>query len=167
MPSNKPPLDAFLKNFDIFEVVEYTKTPRGVEICLGRVDEEALDVWLGMIAQMLMAQRTAKEEYVSVSKQYFIKDTSLVYLWKIVCRDVEWFIDHVPRIDKTLKWQKDYTQVVGQKIPLKGGGEKWGEATLPSVVNKKLVLGPQPEDIPMSRGSVFESAARPKSGDDK
>lgn len=167
MPSNKPSLDAFLKSFELFEPVEYNKTPRGVEICLGRVDEGALDVWLNMIAQMLMAQRTAKEEYVSISKQYFIKDTSLVYLWKIVCRDIEWFAGHIPRIDKTLKWQKDYTQKVDQKIPLKGGGEKWGEAVLPSVMNKKLELGPQPEEITMARGSVFESAARPKSGDNE
>jgi hypothetical protein len=134
-------LSDFLKELSVFEPVDYTRTPRGVEICLGRVpeDDATINAWLQMVGQMLMAQDKEGVDKVSVSRQYLIRGGSLIYLWKIVCKDSKWLSTHMPRIDRTLDWQR---QAVSNIDP---NSDRW-EMTLPGV-RKPLALGPQPEDI--------------------
>ena len=134
-------LSDFLRKLSIFEPVEYTKTTRGVEICLGRVptDERSTQAWFQMVAQMLMAQDKEKVDKVSVSKQYIIKGNALVYFWKVVCKDPEWFSTHLPRIDRMVEFQKTAISNIDPN------SDHW-EMSLPGV-RKPIEMGPQPEDI--------------------
>ena len=134
-------LSDFLRELSIFEPVEYTKTARGVEICLGRVptDERSTNAWFQMVAQMLMAQDKEKVDKVSVSKQYIIKGNALVYFWKVVCKDPKWLSTHMPRIDRTVDAQRNAVSNIDPDTGV-------GEMTLPGV-RKPIMMGPQPEDI--------------------
>jgi hypothetical protein len=136
-------LSDFLNDLSIFEVVEYNKTSRGVEICLGRLDTDArsLDAWLRMVGHMLMSQEKEKVDKVSISKQYLIRGNALVYLWKVVCKDSAWISTHMPRIDRTVDAQRN---AINNIDPLTGVGEM----TLPGV-RRPIMMGPQPEDIGM------------------
>lgn len=140
-------LSDFLNTVSVFEVVDYSRTDK-TEICLGRVradsDGRSEDAWFNMIARTYLAQDRDRVDAVSFSKQYLLKDDALVYLWKVVSKDTHWLSENMPRLDKTLEWQREAVNEVG----LREGknGEIWGRASLPGVKDK-LEIGPQPEDI--------------------
>lgn len=150
-------LSDFLGSISMFEVVEYSG-PGKVEICLGRVKEgkerREEDAWFNMIAQTLALQVRSKTDVVSFSKQYMLKGDALVYLWKIVSKDTQWLVENMPRIDKTVEWQRNAVVEVGLSEGPRG--ETWGRVSLPGVQGG-LRLGPQPEDIGQTSDAKAEN----------
>jgi hypothetical protein len=148
-------LSEFMNSISLFEVVDYSKAGR-TEVCLGRVKQGSNhreeDAWFNMIAQTLSLQIQMKVEAVSFSKQYMLKGDALVYLWKIACKDLEWLKNHMPRIDKTLEWQREAVFQTGLQEGERG--EIYGRMSLPGV-RGKLEMGPQPEDI----GAISDAKA--------
>lgn len=144
-------LSELMNSVSIFDAVDYSKT-RETEICLGRVrqgnspeDTKANeDAWFNMVYQTLVLQIKGKKDAVSFSKQYLIRDDELIYFWKVVCRDIDWLDTNMPRLDKTVEWQREAVNETGLSEGKKG--EVWGRMSLPGV-SGKLELGPQPEDI--------------------
>jgi len=149
-------LSNLLGSISVFEVVDYSRTSK-TEICLGRVvqgDKKAENVWFNMIAQTLMLQDKKRVDVVSFSKQYLLRDDALIYLWKVVSKDTAWLEESMPRIDKTLEWQRDAVNEVGLKEGPRG--EVWGRMSLPGV-RGSLEMGPQPEDIGLASDAKTEN----------
>jgi hypothetical protein len=131
-------LDELLNDLYVFEVVDYTRTKSGKEICLGRTtnEEKSDEIWFHMFGAVLMAQLRKRQDFLSVSKQYLIRGDSLVYLWKIVCTVTDRLREYIPRVDKTYKAQQQYSMKINP--------DGTGEATLLGM--EGLEAGPQPED---------------------
>lgn len=144
----------FLNTISVFESVDYSRTGQ-TEVCLGRLsqgtskgmNEKMMEVWLNMVSQTLIMQERKKADAVSFSKQYMVRDDSLIYLWKVVSKDTAWLEDNMPRLDKTLDWQNTAVSEVGLSEGPRG--EVWGRVSLPGVKDK-LEIGPKPEDYGFS-----------------
>lgn len=103
-------LAQFLDQISFLEPLDYKKLRSGTEICFTRVHEE--NVWFHMFGAALMAQVREGKDVLSVCKEYVIRGNALLYTWKVTVKDLPWFIEALPRMDKTIENQRNYKQEI-------------------------------------------------------
>lgn len=141
----------FLGQISILEPVDYRRLPSGTEVCYLRVHD--LDTWFHMFGEVLIAQARERKDVVSVSKEYLVRGGSVVHAWKLIVKDLDWFMDRIPRTDKVAQRQTSYVQNIDPRTGLgsvtllgmpKGfspspetpGGGRGVSATVAATINK-------------------------------
>ena len=146
-------LQDFLAQISILEPVDYKRLPSGTEVCYMRVHNT--DAWMHMFGQVLIAQSRERKDVVSVSKEYLVRGTAVVYAWKVIVKDLGWFIERLPRTDRIADQQRNFVQNID---PATGLGTV-------SLLGMPKGFSPSPKTPGGGRGGVSATATASMKGD--
>jgi len=142
-------LEELLLDTTLFDVVSSSVSEDGnTHVCIGRALEKRL--WANYVTSMLRAEHKAIQSeqlpsnVLSISKFFYIGPSGAVmFMWKIVCLNTDWFAASVPPVEKAT-WNKGFsTELDADGFPKK--------VSLVSTTGQAKI--PQPKDLGLSDSS--------------